>query len=106
MSQENNGFSGSRMEKTLESIHVNSPNGERAREVVRLMAFRWAKYKTMSRSFKMCRGIEEEQRRNPQETCLRGLRICPRVNSEEEIVNEIWTTTEVRGARIKGVQQA
>ena len=56
---------------------MNSPNEERAQEVVRLMAIRWAKNKTMSISFKMCRGIEEERRRNPQETSLIDLRICP-----------------------------
>ena len=56
MSQENNGFSGSRMEKTLESIHLNSPNSERAQETVRLMAFRCAKYKKMRKSFKIFRG--------------------------------------------------
>ena len=70
------------------------------------MDFSWAKYKTMSISFKMCRGGEEEWRRNPQEIGLRDLRICPSVTSEEAYMNEIWATTEVRGAQIKEVQQA
>ena len=56
MSEENNDFSGSRMEKTLESIHVDSPNSERAQETMRLIDFRCAKYKTMRKMFKIFRG--------------------------------------------------
>ena len=63
------------MENTLESIHVNSLYYERAQEDVRLMDFKWAKYKTMNINLKICRGVEGEWRRNPQETSLRDLRI-------------------------------
>ena len=70
------------------------------------MAFSWAKYKTLSRTFKMCIGGEEERRMNPHETCLRYLRIFPLVTLEEADMNEIWATIEVHGARIKGVQQS
>ena len=65
------------MEKTLESFHVNSLYCERAQETMRLMAFRRAKYKTMNKNLKICRGVEREQRRNPRETGLRYLRIRP-----------------------------
>ena len=70
------------------------------------MAFSWAKYKTTSIRFKMFRGGEEEWRMNPQETGLRDLRICPPVTSEEEDMSEIWATTEVRRAQIKGMRKA
>ena len=33
--------------------------------------------KQWAETLKICRGIEKERRRNPQETGLRGLRICP-----------------------------
>ena len=32
--------------------------------------------------------------------------MSPPMNSKESYMNEIWKTTEVRGARIKGVKQA
>ena len=85
---------------------MNFQNGERAQEAMRLLDFSWAKYKTMSRSFKMYKGGEEEWRMNPQETGLRDLKICPLVTLEEVDMNDIWATMEVCRVKIKGVWNA
>ena len=84
-------------------IHVNSLNGERAQEAKRLMDFSWAKYKTTSRSFQMCRVGEEERNMNSQEIGLRDLRICPPVTPDEADMIEMWAKTEFRRVQIKGV---